>query len=61
MSDWILLFQVFANPGQYAQPLMIENFETKALCEQASEAIKQNYEAVETKCLQVKKQNEHYE
>ena len=56
MNNWILLFQVFITPTQYAMPMMIDNFDSQRLCEQAAESIKTQANAVNTICLPVQKQ-----
>ena len=55
MNNWILLFQVFTTPSQYAMPMMIDNFDSQKLCQQAAESIKAQSQAVNMQCLPVQK------
>ena len=61
MADWILIFQVFVSPTVYTPPIVIQDFQNKALCEQAAETLASSMTLEKYNCLPIQKRNEHYE
>ena len=61
MADWILIFQAFVSPTVYAPPIVIQDFQNKALCEQAAETLASSMTLEKYNCLPIQKRNEHYE
>ena len=61
MTDWVLIFQVFVSPTVYAPPIVIQDFQNKALCEQAAKTLAGSMTLEKYNCLPIQKRNEHYE
>ena len=61
MTDWVLIFQVFVSPTVYAPPIVIQDFQNKALCEQAAETLAGSVTLEKYNCIKITKRTEHYE
>lgn len=61
MADWVLIFQAFVSPAVYTPPIVIQDFQNKALCEQAAETLAGSVTLEKYNCIKITKRTEHYE
>jgi len=65
MADWMLVFYVMFSPMDYATPVyvppvIVEDFQSKRLCEQAADKISEKVQPKQFDCIEIKKRDDLY-